>query len=324
MLKLPKAGRQKCLPAPLEEEMPVRSVWRSALCAVLLALSVCICNVAFAAGVEPVYSDGYFYYHKGDGYVSICGYFGSEETVEIPSSIIALPVSRIEAGAFDGCDTVKEIILPDTIMEVQDGAFSGASNLVSVKDYEGGDVPKDTGSDSINGGSTGTLDTTGGSGASDNAGGSGSSEGSGTTSSGTTSPGSASSGQSSSAGSSSSSGSAANVGEMEYTELDDEAAAQAENEKNLAQIEAALSGGTTSDESAADSDGDVSAEETAAEGTPVGGDSNESSSSESDSRKDESGVGYGVLAIAAAVVVAVAAFVVVRRKKTGGDPAHMA
>ena len=97
-------------------------------------------SVSAKENADKVYSDGYYNYHLGDKFISICGYFGKEEVVTIPSSIITYPVSRIESGTFKGCDTVKKIILPDTIMEIEDGAFSGAKHLNSVKDYAGNEI----------------------------------------------------------------------------------------------------------------------------------------------------------------------------------------
>ncbi len=84
-----------------------------------------------------IYSDGFFQYHVYEGYNSICGYFGSEKTVTVPSSIAGRPVSRIEAGAFDGCSTIEKLVLPDTIMEIEDNAFSGAKNLKTIEDASG-------------------------------------------------------------------------------------------------------------------------------------------------------------------------------------------
>ena len=86
---------------------------------------------------EVVYSDGFFQYHVYEGYNSICGYFGKETTVTVPSSIAGRPVSRIEEGAFDGCNTIKKLVLPDTIMEIEDNAFSGAQNLETIEDASG-------------------------------------------------------------------------------------------------------------------------------------------------------------------------------------------
>lgn len=58
---------------------------------------------------DTKYSHGYFYYHVHEGYVSICGYFGGEKAVEIPSSIAGKPVSEIEHNAFKGCSSIEQI-----------------------------------------------------------------------------------------------------------------------------------------------------------------------------------------------------------------------
>ncbi len=120
-----------------------------------------------------VYSDGYFYYHAYEGYNSICGYFGKETTVVVPSSIAGRPVSRIEAGAFDGCSTIEKLVLPDTIMEIEDGAFAGAKNLKEIEDASGVWKSQGTGENSGSEGSQENPTTPSGSGNSENPGGTG-------------------------------------------------------------------------------------------------------------------------------------------------------
>lgn len=164
-------------------------------------------NIVYAEEQKTVYSDGYYYYHLEDGYISICGYFGSEEVVEIPSSIIALPVSRIETGAFKGCNSVKTIVLPETIMEVQENAFAGADNLSEIKDYTGTD-----------------LDDTSGAGMGNE---------------GTDIP-SANDGTPTTEPSDDPSNAENEAGEDEYIESNDEEQSKKENEENLKKIEEAL------------------------------------------------------------------------------------
>jgi len=90
-------------------------------------------TLAFTAFADDTkYSHGYFYYHVHEGYVSICGYFGSEKTVEIPSSIAGRPVSEIEHNAFKGCSSIEQIEVPDTIMYSYDDSFAGASSLKTI------------------------------------------------------------------------------------------------------------------------------------------------------------------------------------------------
>ena len=87
------------------------------------------------------YNHGYFKYRLEDGGVTITLYFGNEETVTVPNQISGTPVSKIAAGAFANCPAVKSVILPDTIMSVEAGAFGGGiavdySNTIWGKEIE--------------------------------------------------------------------------------------------------------------------------------------------------------------------------------------------
>ncbi len=86
----------------------------------------------YASQNDTVYSAGHFYYHSYPGYVSICGYIGDETDISIPSSISGKPVSVIESKAFDGCDSIKTIEVPDTVMKVADDSFTGAVSLERI------------------------------------------------------------------------------------------------------------------------------------------------------------------------------------------------
>ncbi len=125
----------------------MKKLW-IAMVSVIISLSLYL-----PVQAATVYSDGYFYYHAYEGYNSICGYFGRETTVVVPSSIAGHPVSRIEAGAFDGCSTIEKLVLPDTIMEIEEGAFAGAKNLKEIEDASG--VWKSQGTGGNNGGEGG-------------------------------------------------------------------------------------------------------------------------------------------------------------------------
>lgn len=103
-------------------------------CLLIICIIALLPALSVSASEQTTYSEGFFLYHIGDGYVSLCGYFGSEETVSVPAFLGGQPVSRIESGAFDGCGTVTTVILPDTVMEVQEGAFQGA-NITDVVGY---------------------------------------------------------------------------------------------------------------------------------------------------------------------------------------------
>ena len=102
----------------------------------VLLLTALLCTTAYAS---DIYDQGYFKYRLEDGGVTIVLYFGNESVVEVPNQISGTPVSKIAAGAFTNCPEVTQVILPDTIMEVEAGAFgSGISvDYSRVFSFEG-------------------------------------------------------------------------------------------------------------------------------------------------------------------------------------------
>jgi len=83
-------------------------------------LLLCILFALCAAAEQ--YSEGYFLYTVTDDSVTITGYFGREENVQVPSTIAGLPVNTIGEGAF--VDTgASSVTLPDTVTTVQENAI---------------------------------------------------------------------------------------------------------------------------------------------------------------------------------------------------------
>lgn len=110
--------------------------------ALLLILCLLIINVPVFRIVasadetgQKAYSSGHFYYEPHEGYVSITGYSGKETKVTIPSSITGKPVSEICGGAFDGCSTIRTIVVPDTVLFVADNSFTGCRTLENIITY---------------------------------------------------------------------------------------------------------------------------------------------------------------------------------------------
>lgn len=79
------------------------------------------------------YTEGYFQYHLKDTYASICGYFGTEEVVRIPSALGGKPVKEIEDYSFQNAEGVQEIQIPATVLSIGDNAFTGAEELKRVE-----------------------------------------------------------------------------------------------------------------------------------------------------------------------------------------------
>ena len=99
----------------------------------MLAVTISLtCLVAFgqAYADQQTYSSGYYYYVVEDESVAITGYFGTEEEVTVPSSIVGNPVSKICTDAFAGNRKLKTIRLPDTIMTIEEGAFAPDQKVV--------------------------------------------------------------------------------------------------------------------------------------------------------------------------------------------------
>lgn len=82
-------------------------------------------------GLEVLTSGDYSYAEKdGAAYIFACS--SAEEVIEVPSEIEGLTVTRIYGGAFFG-SSAKEIILPDTVKEIDNLAFYMCTNLKTVK-----------------------------------------------------------------------------------------------------------------------------------------------------------------------------------------------
>ena len=63
--------------------------------------------------------------------VSIRAYTG-DDNVEVPSQFFGFPTRTIAAEAFRDHTTLKKVLLPNTIIEIEDMAFEGCSSLASI------------------------------------------------------------------------------------------------------------------------------------------------------------------------------------------------
>lgn len=90
----------------------------------LLAVLALILPAGSAVFAETVYTDGFWEYTADGGYVTVTGYFGREENVTVPSVIAGNPVSVIAADTFANT-SVKSVMIPDTVMEIREGAIPG-------------------------------------------------------------------------------------------------------------------------------------------------------------------------------------------------------
>lgn len=69
---------------------------------------------------------------KCDSGIVIEKYRGSDSVVDIPPKISGLPVTTLGEGAFSSCTTLREIFLPDTLLEFNAWAFVGCTGLTKI------------------------------------------------------------------------------------------------------------------------------------------------------------------------------------------------
>lgn len=81
----------------------------------------------------PGDSDGAdFVYTTAAGGITITGYTGTAEELDIPRTIQGVPVRMIAKGAFSGNRNLTEVTMPDTIQRVQGLAFEGCISLRKI------------------------------------------------------------------------------------------------------------------------------------------------------------------------------------------------
>ncbi len=77
--------------------------------------------------------DGFIYYVCPNGFTVICGYYGDDKAIEIPSSFDGNPVSLIGPYAFAGLAGLKTVEIPEGIVGIGEYAFANCRGLESIK-----------------------------------------------------------------------------------------------------------------------------------------------------------------------------------------------
>jgi hypothetical protein len=97
------------------------------ICVVMLVSSLPI-----MARAETNGEYGNLVYVAHDDCVEITGYIDEPINLEIPTEIDNLPVTTIGESAFGSCDSLTNIIIPDSVTEIKDEAFYNCVNLTSI------------------------------------------------------------------------------------------------------------------------------------------------------------------------------------------------
>ena len=99
--------------------------------AVLVALAlVAIVLSPAVAKADSQLTHGFLRYEVEDNSVTIVDYAGEEEEVWVPAYIAGNPVNRIAMGAFYDSWTVRKVYLPDTVTQVDEGAFAEDQEVI--------------------------------------------------------------------------------------------------------------------------------------------------------------------------------------------------
>ncbi|MCR5599516.1 MAG: leucine-rich repeat domain-containing protein [Ruminococcus sp.] len=91
-------------------------------------LLFCSSGALSAYGAEK---DGYEY-TVIDGEVTVTGYRGAPECIEIPEFIESCPVTEIRDNAFYNCHSLRHISIPDTVLKIGHHSFYACYSLEEV------------------------------------------------------------------------------------------------------------------------------------------------------------------------------------------------
>ena len=80
---------------------------------------------------RPTDSSQFIYSSNGQE-IQINSYIGTDADVVIPAEIDGLPVTRVKEGAFRYNETIRSVVIPDTVTVIDTDTFSGCPNLASV------------------------------------------------------------------------------------------------------------------------------------------------------------------------------------------------
>lgn len=76
-----------------------------------------------SVGAATTYTEGDYNYIIEDQSITITYYKGNVSEVTVPNSLVGYPVSKLAKGAFMNSSSLQKLNLPDTIVEIEEGAL---------------------------------------------------------------------------------------------------------------------------------------------------------------------------------------------------------
>ncbi|MDD5923497.1 MAG: leucine-rich repeat domain-containing protein [Clostridia bacterium] len=104
----------------------------ASLSIIFILFSFCSCADGASGQVSSDSRSIDFKYEKNSDYAIITRYNGTGGNVEIPSELDGLPVQEIGDSAFENCDTVTSVTMPDSIEKIGERAFYNCYSLADI------------------------------------------------------------------------------------------------------------------------------------------------------------------------------------------------
>ena len=84
------------------------------------------------AYVGTQYGDYLYYRINNDNTITITDCNESAVSVDIPAQIDGMSVTNIGDRAFQSCDSLTSVTIPDSVMRIYAGAFESCTNLTNI------------------------------------------------------------------------------------------------------------------------------------------------------------------------------------------------
>lgn len=111
--------------------MKISKRFLGAVTSAVCTLTACVGAMSFGASASTV-TVGSLTCETYSDHVVVTDCDKTATTVVIPSEVQSLPVTAIAASAFENCDSLSQVTIPDSITSIGAEAFYGCSNLQSA------------------------------------------------------------------------------------------------------------------------------------------------------------------------------------------------